>query len=1442
MSVILSDIVLPSEGYEQAEILAVRFFHKENRAVFMLRVPEFPVLEATLDLEHILQEKLKTDVVIRFESAEPCRSQTEAAKYIEYCSAAEDALHSFSNAPIRFEQEERRIVFLYDDDASLAEASAAVGQLAAALADYGFAGWHMSAEKHETETIEVRSVEMPKPAAVKAPQPARRKHRGKGRRDRYAEITLSDITDQMRDVQFEGEVFKDPDNFVIRATGKTIQSLYVYDGHDAVTVKRFEGNDCPLEELNKVKNGDRCRFYGSVSYDTYAKDLVFNAEEVEILPPQTVCDEAPEKRIELHAHTNMSEMDGVCSASDIVEYAYGLGHDGIVITDHADVQSFVKAFNAASSLNKKHPERWFKVGLGCEVNLANDHLNIVYNSTDQDINDLEYVVYDLETTGLSCKYDSIIEFGAVKVSNGMTPQRIQMFIKPPQSIPAYITGKTKITNDMVRNAKPFAEAAKVIVEWIGDAVLVAHNASFDYYFLNEELRRAGYPELKNPVIDTLDLSRALLTERRAYRLGNIARNYGISYDEEVAHRADYDAETLASVFQSLLRDAQARGVRTLNDLQWMVQDENAYRKVRRSHTVLLAKNAQGLKDLYRLVSESNTKTLYVVSKGASKDSGEVTAEPRVLRSSVEKVRENLLIGTSCQNNEVFELACNADDARLETAMSWYDYVEIQPLSVYSTFVALQNVPSLDRLKMVIRRIIQTAQKLGIPVVADSDAHYCSPKQKIFRDVYIMSQGVGGVPHPLYIRDDMLRQKTKNPDQHIRLTDEMLDEFRWLNDDELVHRMVIEEPRRIFDQLEEIRPVPAGTFPPMIEGSDEKLRSICYGTARSMYEYNGKLPEIVENRLKQELDIIINDGFGVHYYIAHLLVKKSNDDGYMVGSRGSVGSSFTATMAGITEVNPLIPHYRCPHCHHTEFFDDPKVKSGYDLPDKVCPECGHVMKGDGQNIPFQTFLTKGKTPDIDLNFSNEYQAKAHAFIRDVFGEAHAYRAGTIGTIQEKTAYGYVSGYCEKMGITDMRRVMRDYLAQGCQEVKRTTGQHPGGIIIIPEEYEAEDFTPVQYPANDPNSEWKTTHYDFHDIHDNVLKFDILGHVDPTAMRLLQRISDVKPQDIPMNDPETLSLFYSDDALKADPRVYHKETGALGLPEFGTKITRRTLEDTRPKLFSELVMISGLSHGTDVWAGNAEVLIKQGHPLDEVIACRDDIMTYLMEQGLVLNDAFRIMEDVRKGRGLKEEQEKLMKEHQVPDWYIESCKKIKYMFPKAHAVAYVMMAVRIAWYKVHEPQNFYIQYLSLRCDAYEIETMTRGLDPIRQRMTDISERMNNRFAPNAATNKERALYNTLEVCEELYARGFRIANVDLYKSDASIFKVDEEDDHVIIPPFTVVDGLGVNVARSIVEARNAGPFLSKEDVLKRTQLSAAMLKKLEQMGSVGDLQELNQLSLF
>lgn len=1425
----------------------VVFYQKTQRLDLTLGAGNILSAQEYRDLKNYLSGYLKVPVSLLIHTEHPAVNMPELQNYVNELAHTDGSCSILKQATMCYEKNTGRVRFLYTNEADYTSGNRILSRIKTYFTEIGLPDLGAVAEWKQEISAEIPEADYsflpPAPPAERKQDDFKKKKYYRAKKENYTEIKLKDATENMNEVQFVGEVFA-MDERISKAKNTMIKLLSVYDGTNAMSVKCFEGRSFSREDLGMLKNGGRYRFYGSVSYDTFQQEMSFSAERFDEVEKEKRIDPAEHKRVELHMHSNMSEMDGVCEAKEIVDYAFELGHEGIVLTDHADVQSFVKAFNEAQALKKKNPDRSFKVGFGCEMNMVDEKLTVVRNGTDEPLQSAAYVCFDLETTGLSCYFDHIIEFGAVRMKNHMVVDRKQMFIRPPVSIPAFITNKTNITNEMVKHAPTFAEAIDEILEWIGNDVLVAHNATFDYFFLNEELRRIGRKPLANPVVDTLDLSRVVLKDRRVYRLGNVARNYHINYDEEDAHRADYDAEVLSTVFLCLLKDAEALGARTLNDLQETIQDDDSFKKVRRSHVNVLARNKEGLKALYELVTMSNTKTLAVTGKANSKSGAEITAEPRIFRSALSERRDNLLIGTSCQNNEVFELACNGDDARLEQAISWYDYVEIQPPGNYVTMIALGSIPSMDRLKKVLKRMIAAAVKLNKPVVADSDAHYCKPEEKVFRDVYIMSQGVGGVTHPLYIRDEELRMRTRNPDQHIFLTDEMKEAFAWLDDPQLIQELVVDNPKMIFNQLEEIRPVPDGTFPPHIEGSDEKLKAVCYQTMKDTYEFEGQIPHQVKDRLDRELNSIIGAGYYVNYYISHLLVKKSNADGYMVGSRGSVGSSFTATMSGITEVNPLQPHYLCPHCHYSEWMEDTNIKSGFDLPDKVCPHCGSIMKGDGHNIPFETFLGfhGDKVPDIDLNFSNEYQAKAHAFTKEVFGEDHVFRAGTIGTVAEKTAFGYVSGYCEKMNITNMSRAMKDYLAAGCQNVKRTTGQHPGGIIVIPEKYTAEDFTPVQYPANDPNSEWKTTHYDFHDIHDNVLKFDILGHVDPTAMRLLMNISETDPRTVPMNDPETLSLFYEDSALKADPRIYHQETGALGLPEFGTKNTRRTLEETRPHHFSDLVIISGLSHGTDVWAGNAEVLVQQGHPLDEVIGCRDDIMTYLLDKKLESIDAFKIMEAVRKGKGLTEDYERKMREHGVPDWYIDSCKKIKYMFPKAHAVAYVMMAVRIAWYKVHEPHNFYIQFLTLRCDAYEIETMTKGIEVVRARMHDIENRLDKKDKINPVSSKEKSLLGTLEVCEEMYARGYQIGMVDLYRSKATEFTIVEGDTHTIIPPFTVIDGLGTNVALSIVAAREQGEFLSCEDILKRTQLSSTMLDKLKGMGCLGSIPDTNQISLF
>lgn len=1428
--------------FDEALVTDARFYRHSER------------LELTIQLNKILPYELYKALVEYF-CAALCKSCQifvhqesyeeniqELQKYVWYFATLSPAHAIYKEGMPSYTSDGIQILFANQED--VAKATHYEDELVKFLNTVGFKEELITLCTKEL-VVKIDELTMPASKTTSSPMQGKKEDAPKYtvkrvKKDNYTVIQLKDAQNECDNIQFDATIFRVV--YQTTRTGNTIQTISLADETDAIVIKRFENSRMPLEKMKEIAEGDFVRVYGGIIYDSYEKELVCKASDIEKMDKEQRTDTASEKRVELHTHTIMSEMDGVSEISEYVNQAFAWGHKAIAITDHMAVQAFPKAQAAVSKILKKNPDANFKMIYGLEMNMVEPQLNIVRRPNEQDLMNSEYICFDLETTGLSCFFDHVIEFGGVLIKNQTVIERKQMFIKPPVKIPAFIQEKTNINDELVKDAQSFEDAIDELLDWIGDRVLVAHNATFDIGFMNQELKRIGREPLTNPVIDTLDFARAIHSERRTYRLGNIARLYRITYDEEVAHRADYDANVLADVFLAMIHQAKEKGAKTLLDLQ-NLQSEQSFVKVRSSHVCVLAKNQKGIKAIYELVTTSNTETIAVFGNANSRSSGsEFLAEPRIFRSKLNEYRDKILIGSACLNGEVFESAANRSQDDLERAISFYDYIEIQPLANYSHLLGLHSIPSVDRLKEVLLRIIHTAQALGKIVVATGDAHYCDPNEKIYRDIYIQTQGIGGVRHPLYVYNERVRKSLINPEQHFRSTSEMLAAFEWLNDQKLIHDIVITNTNAIADQIEKAQPVPDGLFTPSIEGSDEKLREVCYETAHRIY--GDVLPEIVEQRLERELNSIIGNGFGVIYYISHLLVKRSNDDGYLVGSRGSVGSSFVATMSGITEVNPLIPHYVCEKCHYVEFIEDDSVSSGFDLPDKECPGCGELIRGNGQNIPFETFLgfEGDKVPDIDLNFSGEYQEKAHLFTKEVFGEDHVFRAGTIGTVADKTAFGYVSGYAEEMDIENMRKAQKERLAAGCTGVKRTTGQHPGGIIVIPHDMDVTDFTPVQFPANDPKSEWKTTHFDFHDIHDNVLKFDILGHVDPTAMRLLQNISGIDPRTIPMNDPKTMSIFSSNDALQVDIREYAEKTGAMGLPEFGTSFVRQMLEVTKPKNFSDLVIISGLSHGTDVWLNNAADLVKQGVALQEVIGCRDDIMTYLIMKQLPPKVAFTIMESVRKGKGLTDEWEAIMREHDVPDWYIMSCKKIKYMFPKAHAVAYVIMAVRIAWFKVYYPHWYYISYFSLRCDAYEIETMTNGIDAIKSRLEEIRNRLNNPETKKLVTNREISTYNTLEVCLELYSRGYKIGNIDLYKSQATEFTVEPTNHKVIIPPFTTIDGLGENVARSIVEARKQGDFLSKEDLISRTQCSTTLVRKLEVLGAINDLQDRNQMSLF
>lgn len=1421
--------------FKQGFFLAKPEFHKKQNCLIMkIQLKEslpFKVWNVfAIQLTKFLGCKIEFHIVCEKVYATPFDMQA----YIKHFASLHEDLQIFIDKEITINA--NRLIFTLNNELQINELDKAREHLRAILLTCGLnyeIHFERPKKKHSVSSVMIQ--EMPSKSKERFEKPPVTKNKTKKSLHQFVTIPIHEIREEAQQIKIKGVIFE-IENRTLR-TGKDIQTIWIGDDQDAIVMKRFERGAINKEELSKIHVDDYVAAYGNVEYDSYTRDLVFMPKAIEILEKEKREDTAKNKRVELHVHTKFSEMDGVCDIEEYIDTADAWGMDAICISDHIVVQAFPKAQHKVSAINKKR-KKPFKMIYGIEMNMVDPSLQIVTNPQDIDLEKGTYCIFDLETTGLSSRFDHIIEFGGVIMKDRTCIKSLQMFIKPPCTVSAFTTELTGIREEDLQEAKTFAEGIDEILAFISDHILVAHNASFDFNFLNDELKRMNRDPITNPLIDTLDLARSMQADRKGYRLGQIARSYGIRYEEEVAHRADYDAQILAQTYMNMLNEL--KHIKNLKELQNM-QKEDCFRKVRTKHVNILVKNKTGLKELFELVTLSHTKYLAYNAKNTNT----VVAEPRIIREEITKRKSNnnLLIGSSCLNGEVFETAQTRNEDALLEVMKFYDYIEIQPLENYRHLIERNSIESIDRLKEIIQAIISAANKLKKIIVATGDVHYVNPSQKKIRDIYISSQGIGGGRHPLYIYNQEKRRKFRAPDQHFLTTQEMLAAFSWL-DPQQAYSFVVSNTNKIASMIEVVMPIKDCLYPPVMEGSAQKLHDICYHNAHAIY--GKELPAIVEERLKKELDSIISHGFDVVYYISHLLVKKSLDDGYMVGSRGSVGSSFVATMANITEVNPLPPHYVCNKCSYSKFFDDGSVADGFDLEDIECPNCHTIIRGDGHDIPFETFLgfEGDKVPDIDLNFSSLYQGVAHAYTKEVFGEDYVFRAGTIATVATQTAFGYVKGFQEEMGLEgNMRHAHILQLAKGCEGVKRTSGQHPGGIIVIPETMDVHDFTPVQYPANNPYSDWKTTHFEFNDIHDNVLKFDILGHVDPTAMKMLEEISGINPASIPMNDPKTMSIFSSVKALQLDTSKAHDKTGAAGIPEFGTAFVRGILELTMPTTFEELLKISGLSHGTDVWLGNAKNLIDQKTcTLRSVIGCRDDIMVYLLYKGLPPKLAFNIMESVRKGKGLESAWIPIMIEHGVEEWYIDSCEKIKYMFPKAHAIAYVMMAIRIAWFKVHHPIYYYCMFFSIRCDAYDIETMIHGEQAIRRKMNSINERLRSNELKKDVSKKDKDIYNTLELALEMVLRGFAFSNIDLQLSASNRFIVDPSNKSRIIPPFTSIDGLGENVADTIIEARKQEPFLSKEDLLRRTSLSSTVLKKLESMNVLHDLQEEDQLTLF
>lgn len=1207
---------------------------------------------------------------------------------------------------------------------------------------------------------------------------------------------LIDIVDEERRVVVEGYIFA-VETRELRS-GRTLLTFKITDYTSSIMVKMFSRDKEDAELFGYVKKGMWVKVRGSIQNDTFVRDLVMIGNDINEMKPLERQDTALEKRVELHLHTPMSQMDAVSPVSSLVAQAKKWGHQAIAITDHAVAQSFPEAFGAG----KKND---IKILYGVEVNLVNDGVPIAYNEAERLLSTDTYVVFDVETTGLSAVYNTIIELAAVKIHDGEIIDRFEAFTNPHHPLSATTINLTGITDDMVRNAPEVEDVLIRFKEWTKDAILVAHNASFDMGFLNVGYKKYGLGRAENPVIDTLELARFLYPDMKNHRLNTLAKKFNIELTQH--HRAIYDAEATGYLLLTMLKDALEKGITSHHQLNDNMGKGNAYQRARPYHCTLLAQTEVGLKNLFKLISISHMNYFYRV--------------PRIPRSVLQKHREGILVGSGCDKGEVFEGMMQKAPEEVEEFARFYDYLEVHPKEVYAHLLELELVNDEASLENIIKNIVALGDKLEIPVVATGNVHYLHPNDKIYRKILVSSQGGA---NPL--------NRHQLPDVHFRTTDEMLKSFAFLGM-EKAQEIVVTNTNKIADMIDAIKPIKDDLYTPKIEGADEEMRKMSYDMARSIY--GDELPEIVEARLEKELKSIIGHGFAVIYLISHKLVKKSLNDGYLVGSRGSVGSSLVATMTEITEVNPLPPHYVCPTCKHSEFFNDGSVGSGFDLPDKDCPQCGSKYKKDGHDIPFETFLGfKGdKVPDIDLNFSGEYQPKAHNYTKVLFGEDYVYRAGTIGTVADKTAFGYVKAYQQDHNL-QLRGAEVERLASGCTGVKRTTGQHPGGIIVVPDYMDIYDFTPIQFPADDKNSEWKTTHFDFHSIHDNLLKLDILGHDDPTVIRMLQDLSGIDPKTIPTDDPEVMKIFSGTEALGVTEEQIMCKTGTLGIPEFGTRFVRQMLEDTKPTTFSELVQISGLSHGTDVWLGNAQELIHNSIcNLSEVIGCRDDIMVYLIYQGLEPSFAFKIMESVRKGKGLSDDMEAEMRKNEVPEWYIDSCKKIKYMFPKAHAAAYVLMAVRIAYFKVHHPILYYAAYFTVRAEDFEIEAMVKGSQAIRAKMQEINDK------GLEASTKEKNTLTVLELALEMSERGFSFAKVDLYRSSATEFII---DGHQLIPPFNSIPGLGTNAALNIVKAREEGEFLSKEDLQQRAKLSKTIIEFLDNHGCLQALPEQNQLSLF
>ncbi|MBQ6477526.1 MAG: PolC-type DNA polymerase III [Bacilli bacterium] len=1329
-----------------------------------------------------------------------------------------------------------------------------------------------------------------------------------GRSIREDSIKINTILGEDNNVIVTGKIFG-IDNFESTKTDFKVITLSITDFTDSIYCKIFVRDDDEYKRLSKELASGWIKVRGYTKDDPFSRELVLNARDIMRVEVEETKreDTSKEKRVELHTHTKMSQMDGVVDEVTLVKQAIDFGHKAIAITDHNGVQAFPHVFDYVTKYNKdKEDKDKFKAIYGLEIAMIDDKVNIVTRPNKNIMLDEEFVVFDLETTGFNAGGgDSIIEIGAVKIKNGKVIDRYDKLINPGRPLPKKITDLTNITDDMLKDKDNEETSVKDFIKWYGNDPMVAHNAKFDVSFIEMAHKKYNLGEFKNTVIDTLELSRALDPNYSRHSLTALAKRYDILktdknpdgfWDEESHHRGDYDAEGTALIFNKMLKKLSDRNIEKMTDLDKLISSDEMYKFGRSHHINLLVKNKTGLKNLFKIVSLASTTYLYKT--------------PRIPRSVLEEYREGLLVGSGCYESEVFTEAKSKSEDELSNIIRFYDYVEVQPLDCYTHLIETNEFASPIELTAHLEKIIRVTEECGKIIVATGNVHELNKEDKIYREIIINQKVPGGGRHPL-ARNGI----TKIPDEYFRTTDEMLSAFNFLSPEE-AKKIVIDNTNKIADMcdiVEVIIDTGGIPFSPRVKAEDGTYVDCPKEVTKLVYEkakewYGEPLPYMLEERIATELygDIVyktiskneknkekahellhnniikgkdniisllkkelktpdmseedlekevkkslggvIGGGFDPIYLIAERLVKHSNSEGYIVGSRGSVGSSFVATLMGITEVNPLPAHYRCPKCKKSIFTDDEgnelasNYSSGFDLPDKVCPDCGEKMIKDGQDMPFATFLgfNADKVPDIDLNFSDLNQASAHAYTKVLFGENNVFKAGTVGTVADKTAFGFVRGYLEAKNIDNMRNAEIERLAAGITGIKRTTGQHPGGIVVIPDYMEVSDFTPYQYPADDDTAAWRTTHFDYHSIDQCLLKLDILGHSDPTQLRQISMQSNTDPRKVPLDDKDTMSIFTSTKVLGVTNEEIMCPTGTLGIPEFGTGFTIGMVNETKPTTFAELVKIAGLSHGTDVWLGNAQELIKNKTvTFKETIGCRDDIMVYLMQHGVKPLKAFKIMEFVRKGKASKDpdtwqEHVKTMEEANIPEWYIKSCQKIKYMFPKAHATAYVMSAFRIAWYKVHMPVYFYSSWLTTKATDIDVEPMIAGYKEIKRRLEDIETK------GFEATNKEAGEQESLKVALEATARGIKFLPIDLYESEATVWKV--KSDTEIYPPFSSIPGLGDTVAKKIVEERKKKAFISKEDLQTRGKVSGTLIEKMSDMDILKDLPDSNQLSLF